>query len=542
MKIALYARVSTGYQVDKDSLPFQQKEMKAYCEHIMHRSDYVVYEDAGKSGKNVDRPGFQRMMSDIRSGKISHVIVYKIDRISRNLVDFSQMYDEFKKYRVTFISLNEQFDTSNALGEAVLKIILVFAELERKMTSERVKAVMIGRANSGKWNGARMPYGWRWNSEKELPEHDPVEAENARMIYKIYAEQKSTTQLMRYLNDNGIATKRGGRWTTKTLCSYLRNPLNKGDYRYNYRESANGAKKPTEEVVYVPGVFDPLIPPELWDRVNAIIDKHAEENGSAGRQHTGKQSNLFSGILVCGACNSNIVVQKHDRKRANGFQPTLYRCRSYVETNCKHGHSSDVWLAPLVFNMLYRFMLLDDFSFSRMEELEEFLLGAPEFNDYKISDISLGFLYKLVKRKENVFLLETASEKKTVRSNYTAEISKYERALERLDNAFLFDDSTFSQQEYSKRRSELTEKLTALKNKAAEKVIEYIPAKIPQGILTAFDEAAAGDGNIDIIYLTTQIGIKDLHDFLYSIIEKIVVLDKKIIEILFRNGIDLRFI
>lgn len=131
--VALYVRVSTGYQVDKDSLPFQKKELKNYCEHVLHldKKRIEVFEDAGKSGKNTKRPAFERMMEKVKSGQVSHVIVYKIDRISRNLVDFSLMYDDFKYNNVTFISLNEQFDTSSAIGEAILKIILVFAELER---------------------------------------------------------------------------------------------------------------------------------------------------------------------------------------------------------------------------------------------------------------------------------------------------------------------------------------------------------------------------------------------------------------------------
>lgn len=96
--VALYVRVSTGYQVDKDSLPFQKKELKAYCEHVLHidKNCIEIFEDAGKSGKNTKRPAFERMMGKVKSGQVSHVIVYKIDRISRNLVDFSLMYDDFK--------------------------------------------------------------------------------------------------------------------------------------------------------------------------------------------------------------------------------------------------------------------------------------------------------------------------------------------------------------------------------------------------------------------------------------------------------------
>ena len=169
--VALYVRVSTGYQIDKDSLPHQKKELKGYCEHVLHidKSRIEIFEDAGKSAKNTKRPAFERMMKKVRSGQISHVMVYKIDRISRNLVDFSLMYEDFKRERVTFISLNEQFDTSTAMGECMLKIILVFAELERKMTSERVTDIMLGRARNKQWNGANVPFGYTWDSESEWP-------------------------------------------------------------------------------------------------------------------------------------------------------------------------------------------------------------------------------------------------------------------------------------------------------------------------------------------------------------------------------------
>ena len=187
------------------------------------------------------------MMQKVRAGLVSHVLVYKIDRISRNLVDFSLMYDDFKYNRVTFVSLNEQFDTSSAIGEAVLKIILVFAELERKLTSERVKDIMIGRANEGKWNGARVPYGWDWDSSAGWPVHSKKEAPFARAMYEMYLEVKSTGKIRDYNNARKIPTKRGGEWTSKTVGDFLRNPINKGDYRYNYRESARGRKKPADE-------------------------------------------------------------------------------------------------------------------------------------------------------------------------------------------------------------------------------------------------------------------------------------------------------
>ena len=162
-KAAIYCRVSTLHQVDKDSLPMHRQDMINYAKYVLGIEEYEVFEDAGYSGKNTDRPAFQAMMERIESGEFSHVLVWKIDRISRNLLDFATMYARCKKLGVTFVSKNEQFDTSTAMGEAMLKIILVFAELERNMTSERVMATMIARATDKQWNGGRVPYGYHYD-------------------------------------------------------------------------------------------------------------------------------------------------------------------------------------------------------------------------------------------------------------------------------------------------------------------------------------------------------------------------------------------
>ena len=122
-KVAIYIRVSTIHQVDKDSIPMQKKDLIAYCQLILGTDNYEIFEDAGYSGKNTDRPAFQNMMGRIRKGEFTHVLVWKIDRVSRNLLDFAEMYEELRSLRVTFVSKNEQFDTSTAIGEAMLKIM-----------------------------------------------------------------------------------------------------------------------------------------------------------------------------------------------------------------------------------------------------------------------------------------------------------------------------------------------------------------------------------------------------------------------------------
>lgn len=154
------------------------------------------------------------------------------------------MYQELKDHKVTFISMNEQFDTSTAIGEAMLKIILIFAELERNMTSERVTGIMLDRAEQGLWNGARMPVGYRWNPEIKFPEPDPEETKIVQFIFDEYERVRSTTKIARYLNHNQIASKRGGQWTSKLIRDIIRNPFYIGTYRYNLRESGRGPLKP----------------------------------------------------------------------------------------------------------------------------------------------------------------------------------------------------------------------------------------------------------------------------------------------------------
>ena len=179
-KAAIYIRVSTHWQVDKDSLKVQRRELIAYVTLVLGITDYVVFEDPGYSAKNTDRPEYQAMMDRIRTGEFTHLVVWKIDRISRNLIDFAAMHDELQSLGVTFVSKNEQFDTSSAIGEAMMRIILIFAELERKTTAERVTAVMLSRASDGQWNGGRVPFGYSWSKETKTFSIVPEEAKAIR--------------------------------------------------------------------------------------------------------------------------------------------------------------------------------------------------------------------------------------------------------------------------------------------------------------------------------------------------------------------------
>lgn len=551
--VALYVRVSTGYQVDKDSLPFQKKELKAYCEHVLHidKKRIEIFEDAGKSGKNTKRPAFERMMEKVKSGQVSHVIVYKIDRISRNLVDFSLMYDDFKYNNVTFISLNEQFDTSSAIGEAILKIILVFAELERKLTSERVTDVMIGRAQNGQWNGARVPYGWDWNEEKQMPVHSKKEAQYGIDMYHRYLEGYSTLRIARYNNEHNIPTKRGGEWSSKTVGDFLRNPINKGDYRYNYRNSARGKKKAKEEVVYIKNVFPPLIDPPIFDEVNRRLDENYKKQNTNYMFPIRKQCNIFSGLIICGKCGAHYQVCRKDERRLDGFHPSNYVCtRKRQKAICDSLNVSEVKIGPFMINYIAAMV---DISQKRKKlkdkkELEQLILSHMQFTDLAgIADDSLQETMDLLYgRSTNIWspspIAKESQDNENKKSKLKENLQKTDRALERLKKAYLFDDDGMDEKEFLEMKSKL----------------EIDRVKIENEIKDIDNDAIANNVNqIDFIKTASQFLIihkinsgefidyrslaildeESLKAFMNSVIDHIVVLNRQITEIVFKNGL-----
>ncbi len=558
---ALYVRVSTGYQIDKDSLPFQKKELKNYCVHVLHipPDEIEIYEDAGKSGKNTDRPAFQRMMKKVKAGSVARVVVYKIDRISRNLVDFSLMYDAFKDNRTTFISLNEQFDTSSAIGEAVLKIILVFAELERKLTSERVTGVMIGRAQECKWNGARVPYGWAWDEASEKPVHDPKEAEIVKRIYEMYDESHSTSVVRDYLNNNDIPTKRGGYWTTKTVGDILHNPINRGDYRYNYRQSARGKKKPEEEVVYIKDVFPPIVSGELFDRVEKQMSANYTARHLNGSTHKRRYAHVFAGLLVCCDCGAFFQCVGADKTRLNGFKPSYYRCYTRTQKRaCSAANTSDIVVGSFVFNFVSNLIGVSNdrrkICNAGIEEVERRLLSGDPFLD--IAAIDSGSLRQIfdalrgVSRSASSYIpapLPQSKEKGASIAAKRKEADKITRAMERLKKAYLFDDEAMDEREYLTTRASLEEDLTRLNNEIADAeeaafndVSELSFVQSASEFLLSY-KIQSGE---PIVYsdFAPIVGNETLKKFVNVIIEKIEIKNGRVASILFKNGLEARFI
>lgn len=241
LRIAGYVRVSSQRQATEgDSLAAQEHEIEQEVEFRKRRENWDVellefYVDAGKSAKDQKRPQLQRLKRDIAAGKIDLVICFKLDRITRSLKDFVDLWALFAEHDVDVISLREKFDTSMPTGEAMVQLIMVFAQLERKMTAERTFSIMRDRADRGLWNGGHI---LGYHSRKDDPGRLEMDEEGAaivRRIFDLFEELGSAGAVTRRLNDLGIRypiyrtrsdKQRGGnRFTKQKIIGILRNAV-----------------------------------------------------------------------------------------------------------------------------------------------------------------------------------------------------------------------------------------------------------------------------------------------------------------------------
>ena len=241
--VAVYCRQS----VEKvDSISIETQIEKCKC-RIAQDEKFEVYQDKGYSGSNIDRPEFQRLMQDIDSGKISKVVVYKLDRISRSLLDFSKIVKKFDDNGVAFASATEDISISGAMNRAMLNIIMVFAQLERETIQARVTDNFYARAKLGIFLAGRAPFGFKKIPHKigdintHILEENPIESVVVRYVYDEYLNGKSINSIVRELNDTSNKYNLGRKYTSVFIGRMLRNPVyvqSDADV-YNYFKSKN---------------------------------------------------------------------------------------------------------------------------------------------------------------------------------------------------------------------------------------------------------------------------------------------------------------
>lgn len=568
-KVALYVRVSTTYQVEKDSLPMQREDLINYAKYVLNIDKYEVFEDAGYSAKSTERPAYQQMMSRLRDREFSHLLVWKIDRISRNLIDFSEMYNELKKLGVTFVSKNEQFQTDTPMGEAMLKIILVFAELERKMTSERVSSVMISRANKGQWNGGKVPYGYDYDKTTKDFTINPVEAAVVERMFTMYETCPSLLAIARELNSEGITTKSGIAWTPVTVSRLLHNIFYTGAYRYNRLCESNGANKtPTferkqEDWVIYQNHHPAIIDKERQDRV---LEKLASQKRGGwemdrGKSYMRKNVHIFAGLISCGVCGSTYQ-STSDKMRSNGYIPSVYLCaRRRRFSDCDNSSVSDAYLGPFVLNYVANIIKIQN-SFGKstsVDTLESKLLrGEALAGVTGIEQKGLLELYDLLRQKFTDVeftpsLLKSNETKKPATDEKDLLLSdkrKAERALQRLQQLYLYEDDekAISDKEYVIQRQEIQDNLARIDKRLTE--IEKSESKrnisdddfVKQATYFIMVNKLNDRRYVNYSKFIQSMDKAVIKEFVQSVISKIVVLDSKIVSIRFMNGIEHKFL
>ena len=225
---AIYVRQSI---VKEDSISLDTQV--EYCKReLKDGEDFKVYRDQ-KSGKDTNREQFQDMIEDIKAGLIDTVIVYKIDRISRSVYDFGNIMRTFEKYKVEFISVNEKFDTTTPMGQAMLQIVMVFAELERKTIQMRIIDNYYARAKEGRYLGGKPPYGYDkekilMGGKKTYQYIENIEqSELVKSLFEMYYNDNDTSfgKMAQWINtDTDYKTSRGNEWSSNTISRIIRNP------------------------------------------------------------------------------------------------------------------------------------------------------------------------------------------------------------------------------------------------------------------------------------------------------------------------------
>jgi len=352
---AIYGRQSVD---KKDSISIESQI--EFCQYEVKGENYRTYTDKGFSGKNTDRPKFQELIRDIEQGLISTVIVYKLDRISRSIIDFAKMMELFGRYNVEFVSATEKFDTSTPMGRAMLNICIVFAQLERETIQKRVTDAFFSRCKKGCFMSGQAAYGFTLKPtvmdgiRTKMMDENPNTADNLRLMFELYAKpDTSFGDVIRYFEAEGIDTG-GIELSRSQLASMFRNPIyvkadleiyeffksqgaeivndaadftgTNGCYFYTGRDAAESKKASIKDHILVIAPHEGLVSSETW----LACRKKLMNNMAFPGGHKAK-STWLAGKVKCGRCGAALM----HNGNPNGV--SYFRCRKRLDAHSCEG-------------------------------------------------------------------------------------------------------------------------------------------------------------------------------------------------------------
>ena len=340
LKCFVYARVSTDEQASGQysSVDSQIDICKHYIEIQKEKGWQFVaaYTDPGFSGKDLERPGIQQVISDIKRGKIDVIIVYKIERLVRSIKDFYMLWDLFEAHNVTFVSATQQFDSSNAMGKLMLNVLLSFAQFERENTAEKTRDKMKQRARLGKWHGGLYPFGYDYSKETKKLSINKNEATAIKKTFTMFLEGRKPTEIANNLNANGfrtkprqILTKAGitktvgeNRFNDDLIKKIILNPIYKGNVHFNGEQFK--------------GEHEAIVQEQTWEKANKLMNPVIPRKAEYAKDN---HTHLLKGLLKCGQCGTYLTPYPAGKKDKYGNPYLYYACGRVVDfgsnSDCK---------------------------------------------------------------------------------------------------------------------------------------------------------------------------------------------------------------
>lgn len=430
-KVAIYARVSTLEQAEHGySIGEQIDKLKKYCD-LKDYSIYKEYVDGGYSGAKLDRPAMQELISDAKNGKFEVVIVYKLDRLSRNLQNALYLIkDVFRENNISFVSLGENIDLSTAAGELNFNMFASFAEFERANIKDRMSMGRYARAKSGKIvSPSHTPFGYNYNDGILIK--DEIEAPIVKSIFDMYLDGLSLSKILIKLNDDGYIGK-SKPWPMSGIYPILRNKTYAGFIKYR------------DEVFK--GLHDPIISPLDFDEVQRQI-KIRQEN-SYKRTNTSRpfQSKyMLSGLLKCGKCGSRMEIIQYGKDKT--IDGVVYKFRKY---QCAKNQSKYKRMTGIAIDAID-------------ERCESQKYDLKELESRVLSEIAK------VKADPDVFLkLNTKKDSYSISHEYIkSEIKSIENRLSKIVDLYL--DDKIDLDIYTEKKNEYDKKIDSLKKSINKK-------------------------------------------------------------------------
>ena len=471
-KYAVYSRKSK-YTGKGESIGNQIELCKNYLEtkYNAKSDEILVYEDEGYTGANTKRPEFQKMLKDIKAKKIRTVICYRLDRISRNVLDFCNLKDELSDYNVDFISIREDFDTSTPMGSAMLLITSVFAQLERDTIAERIRDNMHELAKTGRWLGGITPLGFQSEEvekltvdgkKRKLFKLSPITEEQQTYITiaNKFLEFKSLTKLQTYTIQHELKTRKNIYFSSVALRSILTNPVyatadadtmqyfkertaeifgeDKFDGKhglmvYNKTEQKTGKRQKVRNVedwIVSVGKHKGFLTGKQWVEIQNLIKKNTEKRFRKPAVNT----SLLSGIIYCGDCGSYMRPRLNSAVNKDGTHSFSYSCELKEKsrcTKCKSKNIMGIELDKKVFEIIKEFTNPNGKFYGELKKM-----ASGEFETDKTESVGTETLQKTKNQNQKAIsglVQKLALVDDEFTENITDEIRKLKEANQKID-------------------------------------------------------------------------------------------------------------